>query len=77
MDRRTLRDTAFKMLFEAEFKKDENAVELYPALLAEHEAEDCDYLNDVFFGVIIFNEEGESHPYAIVRFVCRPDSRLI
>ncbi|MBQ7646368.1 MAG: transcription antitermination factor NusB [Clostridia bacterium] len=57
MDRRTLRDIAFKMLFEAEFKKDENRDELYEAMLAEHEAENCEYLNSVFFGVLENTEE--------------------
>ena len=57
MDRRTQRDVAFKMLFEADFKKDENRDELYEALLAEHEAENADYLNDVFFGVLDNAEE--------------------
>ena len=57
MDRRTLRDIAFKMLFEAEFKKDEDREKLYSDMLAEHDTEDDAYLRDVFFGTVEHVEE--------------------
>ncbi len=57
MDRRTQRDIAFKMLFESEFRKDEKKDELYAALLAEHEAEDTEYLAGVFFGALDHSNE--------------------
>lgn len=52
MDRRSLRETAFKMLFEYEFKKDEDLNEFYKEALEILEISDDEYLNKVFFGVI-------------------------
>ena len=52
MDRRSLRETAFKMLFEYEFKKDENIKDFYNEALGILEISDDEYLNKVFFGVI-------------------------
>ena len=52
MDRRTERETLFKMLFETEFKKDDDKNELYDALTEYHEARDSKYVNDVYFGVL-------------------------
>ncbi len=50
MDRRSLRENAFKLLFEAEFKNDENRDTLYEDFLLENECEDDEYLKKVFFG---------------------------
>lgn len=52
MDRRSLRETAFKMLFEYEFKKDENINEFYKEALEILEISDDEYLNKIFFGVV-------------------------
>lgn len=52
MDRRSLRETAFKMLFEYEFKKDENLADFYNEALDILEISDDEYLNKVFFGVV-------------------------
>lgn len=52
MDRRALRENAFKMLFEAEFKKDENKDTLYIDALEMLEIEDDHYLNKLYFGVV-------------------------
>ncbi len=51
MDRRTLRETAFKILFEREFKCDENANEFYAESLSLLEMDDDAYLHNIFFGV--------------------------
>ncbi|MBE6573090.1 MAG: transcription antitermination factor NusB [Ruminococcaceae bacterium] len=60
MDRRTLRETAFKMLFEYEFKKDENIDTFYTEALDILEIEDNEYLHTAFYGVIEKKEELDS-----------------
>lgn len=51
MDRRALRETAFKILFEYEFKGDENKDEFYDEALSILEINDEEYLRRVFYGV--------------------------
>lgn len=51
MDRRKLREAAFKMLFAASFRSDENPVAFYEEALKEEKIEDEPYLRTVFFGV--------------------------
>ena len=51
MDRRTERETVFKMLFEAGFKDDENYEILYAEALSANDATNTDYIHRVFFGV--------------------------
>ena len=51
MDRRGLREAAFKMLFAASFRSDENKNDFYKNMLAEEEVCDDPYLRTVFFGV--------------------------
>ncbi|MBR5515699.1 MAG: transcription antitermination factor NusB [Clostridia bacterium] len=52
MDRRSLRETVFKLLFEYEFKKDENIEVFYKESLEILEINDDEYLNKVFFGTV-------------------------
>lgn len=52
MDRRAYREAAFIMLFEADFKKDENFEEFYESALEIGGYEDDEYLKTVFFGVL-------------------------
>ncbi len=52
MDRRAYREAAFIMLFEADFKKDENFEEFYSSALEIGGYEDDEYLKTVFFGVL-------------------------
>ena len=51
MDRRSERETVFKILFEADFKKDEISEELYAASLEANQAADSEYIRRVYFGV--------------------------
>ena len=57
MDRRGYREAAFIMLFEADFKKDENYDEFYAAALEIGGYEDDEYLKKVFFGVLSDREK--------------------
>ena len=50
MNRKTARENAFLLLFEAESKKDESAEEIFEKAL-ERELEADDYVKKVFFGV--------------------------
>lgn len=52
MDRRSLRENAFKMLFEAEFRKEESSEALYTDALEMLEIEDDAYLNKLYFGIV-------------------------
>jgi len=52
MDRRSLRENAFKMLFEAEFRKEERSEALYTDALEMLEIEDDAYLNKLYFGIV-------------------------
>ncbi len=52
MDRRGYREAAFIMLFEADFKQDENYEEFYTSALDIGGYEDDEYLKNVFFGVL-------------------------
>ncbi len=52
MDRRTYREAAFIMLFEADFKVDEDYNEFYASALEIGGYEDDEYLRTVFFGVL-------------------------
>jgi len=52
MDRRGYREAAFIMLFEADFKGDEDLDEFYTSALEIGGYEDDEYLKDVFFGVL-------------------------
>ena len=51
MDRRGYRELAFIMLFESDFKKDEDSMSFYKEALEIGGYEDDDYLKKVFFGV--------------------------
>ena len=51
MDRRTLRENAFKMLFESEFRKDDDRDTLYTDALEMLEIEDNAFLNKLYYGV--------------------------
>ncbi len=51
MDRRALRENAFKMLFEAEFRKEDDKNTLYSEALEMLEIDDDRYLNKLYFGV--------------------------
>lgn len=52
MDRRSLRENAFKMLFESEFRKEESSDALYADALEMLEIEDDAYLNKLYFGTV-------------------------
>ena len=52
MDRRGYREAAFIMLFEADFKVDEDLGEFYENALEIGGYEDDEYLRNVFFGVL-------------------------
>ncbi|MBQ3183460.1 MAG: transcription antitermination factor NusB [Clostridia bacterium] len=52
MDRRGYREAAFIMLFEADFKVDEDLNDFYASALEIGGYEDDEYLNTVFFGVL-------------------------
>lgn len=52
MDRRTYREAAFIMLFEADFKVDEDFNDFYSSALEIGGYEDDEYLRTVFFGVL-------------------------
>ncbi|MBQ4561042.1 MAG: transcription antitermination factor NusB [Clostridia bacterium] len=52
MDRRGYREAAFIMLFEADFKVDEDLNEFYTTALEIGGYEDDEYLKTVFFGVL-------------------------
>ena len=52
MDRRGYREAAFIMLFEADFKNDENFEEFYENALEIGGYKDDEYLRSVFFGVL-------------------------
>ena len=52
MDRRGYREAAFIMLFEADFKVDEDLNEFYQSALEIGGYEDDEYLKSVFFGVL-------------------------
>ena len=52
MDRRGYREAAFIMLFEADFKVDEDFAEFYEGALEIGGYEDDEYLRNVFFGVL-------------------------
>ncbi len=52
MDRRAYREAAFIMLFEADFKLDEDFNEFYAEALEIGGYEDDAYLKNVFFGVL-------------------------
>jgi len=51
MDRRTLRENAFKMLFEFEFRKEDDRNSLYSDALEMLEIEDDPFLNKLYYGV--------------------------
>lgn len=57
MDRRGYREAAFIMLFEADFKTDENFDEFYTSALEIGGYEDDEYLKKVFFGVLETKDE--------------------
>ena len=57
MDRRGYREAAFIMLFEADFKKDENYKEFYESALEIGGYDDDEYLKSVFFGVLDTKEK--------------------
>ena len=57
MDRKTLREIAFKMLFEADFRLEEDKGDLYDTLISFHEVKNTEYLNGVFFGVLENKDE--------------------
>lgn len=57
MDRRTQRETVFKMLFEYEFKNDENIDDFYAEALEILEISDNEYLHKAFYGVIASKDE--------------------
>lgn len=52
MDRKTERETVFKMLFEAGFRTDEDVSVLYENSLISNEVPGTDYIKTVFFGVL-------------------------
>lgn len=60
MDRRSLRETVFKMLFEYEFKKDENLDEFYSEALEILEISDDEYIHKAFYGVVGSTESLDS-----------------
>lgn len=51
MDRRTLRENVFKMLFEFEFRKEDDRDTLYSDALEMLEIDDDSFLNKLYFGV--------------------------
>jgi len=51
MDRRTERETVFKMLFESEFKKEEDPSLIFDEVVAAAESDLSDYARTVYFGV--------------------------
>ncbi len=57
MDRRTARETAFQLLFEREFRKDEAGEDIIRAAGEAREAECNRYVEQVFFGVAEHQKE--------------------
>ena len=51
MNRKTARENAFILLFEAECKTDESATEIFEKAKSVRDLETDDYVKDVFFGV--------------------------
>ena len=52
MTRKNARKAAFELLFEAGFRNDESAVDIFDVSSENRELEEDDYLRGVFFGVI-------------------------
>lgn len=67
MDRRTQRETVFKMLFEYEFKNDENIDDFYTEALEILEISDNEYLHKAFYGVINERESLDADIAAIAK----------
>ncbi len=51
MNRKTARENAFILLFEAECKNDESATEIFEKAISVRNLETDDYVKEVFFGV--------------------------
>jgi N utilization substance protein B len=51
MTRREAREAVFALLFEAEFRKDETAEQIYAAAVEHRDLPKDSYIHDVFFGI--------------------------